>query len=187
MAILLNYSEILHNTLGFCHGLSPLKFQREKPVQGFLTPDRKPGNSAREACSDDLIPEDKEFVVVHWHLAVNVIERQWQYSQRICCHDLDLVIKPVHLHHDTRLGRVNAAKMSNELMDKEIIILIQGSLLRLPLRFFQFVYRLRLRLLFILLRLRTAIDRDANSINIWNKMGMLNSAARVSPPATKVM
>jgi hypothetical protein len=74
--------------------------------------------------------------------------------------------------------------MSNELMDKETIILIQGSLLRLPPRFFQFAYRLPL---FILLRLRTAIDRDANSINIWNKMGMLNPAARVSPPATKVM
>jgi hypothetical protein len=109
------------------------------------------------------------------------------WSQRICCLDLDLVFKPLHLHHDTRLGRVNAAKMSNELMDKEIIILIQGSLLRLPLRFFQFAYRPWLRLLFILLRLRTALDRDANSINIWNKMGMLNPAARVSPPATKVM
>ncbi len=103
--------------------VSPLKFQREKPVQGFLTPDCKPGNSASEARGDDLIPEDKEFVVVHWHSAVNVIERHWQCSQRICCLDLDPVRKPFRLRHDTRLGRVNAAKMSNELMDKEIIIL----------------------------------------------------------------
>ena len=175
MAILLNYSEILHNTLGYCHGLSPLKFQREKPVQGFLTPDHKPGNSASEAFSDDLIPEDKEFVVVHWHPAVLVIERNFMWSQRICCLDLDLVFKPVHLHHDTRLGRVNAAKMSNELMDKEIIILIQGSLLRLPLLFFAYSSVF----LYLFVRLR--------SPNIWNKKGILNSAARVSPPATKVM
>ena len=96
------------------------------------------------------------------------------WSQRICCLDLDPVRKPFHLRHDTRPGRVNAAKMSNELMDKETIILKQGSLLRLPPRFFAysslFLYFVRLR-----------------SPNIWNKKGILNSAARVSPPATKVM
>ena len=71
MRTLLNFFEILQNTLDFCRH-SPLEFQRKKPVQGFLTVDGKPGDSVSKACSDEFIPvqllDRKCFCPVECHI-----------------------------------------------------------------------------------------------------------------------
>ncbi len=108
-------------------------------------------------------PKSGRNIVVQVCFAVSVIKRIFRFRQLICCFDLYLA-EISNLHHYILVGRVNTAEVSDKLVNKEVILVPQSSLLRCCSESLGFSFHCIIRI--CLRRFASSVRSDPDS-DLW--------------------